>query len=254
MSGWRTIAVVLGRIVAGLALAALLLAWAACGQPSRARIAPTPTPPTAAPTLKATETPFPTQAPRYVWIPLASHSDAAILAAVRQSKIVQLVSTAPAGTDGSWDVSRLGAPVYIAAYRAHATQPTYDYYIVPGYDSAGQITDLISAMLNQTHTAIFVPGISGYDSAWFPSTLVSASQAESIVERQQHTALRAGAQPALVYLAGYNTGGVEAGQVKWNAGGGGPQNPIWLIPGADEQDHFVGTDGNAYILAQLPLL
>lgn len=239
------------KVAPCLLLAALLLAWSACGQPSNALISHT-----AAPTsTPATNTPIPpTQAPRYVWIPLASHSDAAILEAVRQATIFQLVTTSPAGTDGSWDVAHLGAPVYVAAYRAGARPPVYDYYIVPGYDSAGQITGLISAMLNQAHTAIYVPGISGYDSAWFPSTLVSASQAVSIVERQQHIALRTGTQPALVYLAGYNTGGVETGQVKWNAGGGGPQNPIWLIPGADGQDHFVGTDGNAYSLAQLPLL
>lgn len=110
------------------------------------------------------------------------------------------------------------------------------------------------AMLNQAHTAIYAGGIGGYDSPVFPSALVSASQAVSIVERRQHTTLRAGTQPALVYLAGYNTGGVETGQVNWNAGGGGPQNPIWLIPGTDGQDHFVGTGGNAYTLAQLPLM
>ena len=109
-------------------------------------------------------------------------------------------------------------------------------------------------MLNVAHSAISVGSIGGYGPppSW-PSKLVSASQAASIVERQQHTTLRAGTQPALVYLAGYNTGGVETSQVKWNAGGGGPQNPIWLVPGANGQDYFVGTDGNAYTLAQLPL-
>ena len=247
---WRT---AMGNAAVGLALAALVLSGAACGR-TPASSAGRGLTTTATPTAFPTDTTIPTPAPRYVWIPLASHSDAAIQAAVRQAPFFQLVTASPPGSDGSWDPSSLGAPVYVAAYRAHARLPVYDYYIVPGYDQDGQITGLIAAMLNEAHSAIFVGSISGYGAPYFPFALVSASQAVSIVERQQHTALRPGAQPALVYLAGYNTGGVETGRVRWNAGGGGPQNPIWLVPGADGQDHFVGTDGNAYSLAQLPLL
>lgn len=253
----RRIRVMLGRIAALLALAAMLPTWVACGQPASGRFAHTAAPPTATPAASATGTPLPTPVPEGGWIPLASHSDAAILAAVRQSSFFQFVAATPPGTEGSWDVAHLGAPVYVAAYRAgaHVPQPSYDYYIVPGYDAAGQITDLIPAKLNQAHSAIAVDSIGGYGPASsFPSSLVSASQAVSIVERQRHTTLRAGTQPSLIYLAAYDTGDVETGRIKWNGGGGGPQNPIWLVPGADGQDHFVGTDGNAYSLSQLPLM
>lgn len=184
MSGRRATSAVKCGITSCLALVALLVSATACGQPSSLASRGTPTPTTALLLSWPTNTPFPTRTPHYVWIPLASHSDTAILAAVRQSPFFQMVSASPPGTEGSWDVSHLGAPVYVAAYRAHAPQPTYDYYIVPGYDAAGQISDVIPAMLNQAHTAIYIGGISGYGPApHFPSDLVSASQAVGIVER-----------------------------------------------------------------------
>lgn len=32
-----------------------------------------------------------------------------------------------------------------------------------------------------------------------------------------------------------------------------PADPIWLVPGADGQDHIVGADGRAYYLKDLPI-
>ena len=112
----------------------------------------------------------------------------------------------------------------------------------------------INAQLNAKHTAINVGSISGTDpAAGWPSKLVSASQAVEIVEVQQHTRLRAGANITLIYMATYDTAAVETGQINWSAGGAGPMDPIWLIPGAGGRDHFVRTDGRAYYLRQLPL-
>ncbi|HEX9106788.1 MAG TPA: hypothetical protein VF832_06165, partial [Longimicrobiales bacterium] len=108
---------------------------------------------------------------------------------------------------------------------------------------------------NRDHTAVYVGSLSGAEPAdHWPALLVSADQAALIVSQSLHVALRAGNAPRLIYLAAYDTNGVGRGQVYWVAGGGGPQNPIWQVPGADGQDYFVGTDGQAYTVTQLPLL
>jgi hypothetical protein len=46
-----------------------------------------------------------------------------------------------------------------------------------------------------------------------------------------------------MYLACFNSIAYQTGQITWSAGGAGPQNPIWLVPGADCKLYFVGTDG-----------
>ncbi len=131
------------------------------------------------------------------------------------------------------------------------------YYELPAMTSTGTISNLIAAELNASHTAISVGSISGTDprTPW-PGQLVPPAQAVQIVQAERHTDVRTGEQPQLIYLAAFD--GIHVmydipGHITWTAGGGGPQNPIWLIPGADGLDYFVGTDGKSYTQAQLPL-
>lgn len=203
-------------------------------------------------------TPAPTSIPAGKdWIALGSTTPDAILAAVRQAPLVQLSANSPPGSEGYTDFAHLGTPVLVAAYNAPGDAATAapDFYEVPVRTPAGLLTDTINAELNRDHTAIFVGSISGAGpgSQW-PVQLVSADQAAQIVGQSLQVAPRPGTAPKLVYLAAYDGRSVMSGQINWAAGGGGPQIPIWLVPGADGQDYFVGTDGHAYTVAQLPLL
>jgi hypothetical protein len=198
-----------------------------------------------------------TTSPAQIWIPLQGQSAADVLAAVRKAPLVQLVSSTPATSDGSVDLSHLGSPVLVLAYHASNSdgrEDAPDFYEIPAMTPSGVITNLIDAELNPAHTAIFVGSISGTDpTTHWPGQLIPLAQAVQIVQAERHTGLRAGEHAQLIYFAAYNTSAIEAGQLTWSAGGGGPQNPIWLIPGADGHDYFVGTDGKSYTQAQLPL-
>jgi hypothetical protein len=192
------------------------------------------------------------------WIPLRSQSASDILAAVRQSAVFQMVTCAPPESDGYFDLSRLGAPVFIRGYGVNKEGGRVnapDYYEIPAYSASGLVINLVGAQLNSAHTAITVGGVSSvtHPAPTFPGDLPSANQAVQIVQTQRHTGLQPGSQPHLIYLAAFNTPALETGNLTWNAGGGGPGDPIWLVPGADGHDYFVGTDAQSYTLAELPL-
>ncbi|HEV2458514.1 MAG TPA: hypothetical protein VGS80_09120 [Ktedonobacterales bacterium] len=215
-----------------LIAAIVAVGLAGCGQAylSARTVAPTPAPPTAVPTATAGTLPTPAP-PSDPWIPLKSHSAADILAAVRQAPFLQVVAGAPPGSDGYFDVSHLGTPMLVLAYRVPPHYQGVDYYEVPTLTASGMVDGTISAQLNAKHTAINVGSISGTDpAAGWPSKLVSASQAVEIVEVQQHTSLRAGANITLIYMATYDTAAVETGQINWSAGGAGPMDPNLADP------------------------
>jgi hypothetical protein len=107
--------------------------------------------------------------------------------------------------------------------------------------------------LNADHSAISVGVIVTFGNPRPAGTLArsSADHALSVVQRQHHTGLRPGAAPELVYFAG-DARAQETGKVTWTAGGESALDPMWLIPGVDGRDYFVGASDAAYYLNQLP--
>jgi hypothetical protein len=186
------------------------------------------------------------------WITLRSQAPADILAAVRQSA---LFTVDRSGTgDYLKDVSHLSAPQLVTELRLTPTSPGVDSYVVPIRDRAGTTMGVAVAWLNPAHSAVYVGYIRSYDTpqpAW-PGALPRADQAQAAVGAQRHTSLRAHAQAQLVYFP-FDFAGQQAGRVHWNAGGQGPDTPVWLVPGADGQNYIVGTDGHAYTIDELPL-
>jgi hypothetical protein len=225
----------------------------------------------ATPALGATSTPITTTAASSAtqalpsaaktWIPLNGQSAAAVLAAVRQSAFFQMVTSAPPDSDGYTDLSHLDAPVLVLSYGSNKEGGSVnapDYFEIPVRSSAGLVDNVISAELNRAHTAIYVGSLSGVGpTPTWPGHLVDASAAIQIVQVQRHTGLRPDTQAHLIYLAAFNTAAFEKGPnplPPWTAGGGGPQAPIWLVPGADGHDYFVGMDAQSYTLAELPVV
>lgn len=181
------------------------------------------------------------------WIRLASHSPADILAAARQSPLLQTGSSD--GGDHPTDFSRLGTPVLVRALRTAQFGAMPDFYVVPVLNAAGQTTDAVELQLDAGHTAVNVIAVVTYTQPRPAGRVASLapSAALAAVSSQHHVALRASAQPTLVYIP-MDT---SAGQV-WTAGGASPVDPVWMVPGADGQSHVVGSDGKAYYLRDLP--
>lgn len=192
-----------------------------------------------------------------VWIPLASNNPVDILVAVRKSTLFT-EQHADAG-DHVHDLSRLGAPLLV-----HALQPAGgstgtvvwpDFYVIPILDAHGNTTDAAEAQLNPSHTAIHVIAIVTYTTPRSGGAIAAlpASAAVGAVQAHAHTTLRAGAQPQLIYFPA-DAAAQQAGVVVWRGGGEFPADPIWFVPGADGQEHFVGDDGAVYAVGQLPMI
>jgi hypothetical protein len=254
-------AVCLVAVLLGALLAGLLMQLA---PPSIADRTATPPPgstttPITTPVAASTTQALPSAAK--TWIPLNGPSPAAVLAAVRQSPFFQMVTSAPPESDGYTDLSHLDAPVLVLSYGANKEGGRVnapDFYEIPVRSSAGLVDNVISAELNRAHTAIYVGSLGSVDpTPTWPGHLVNAGQAVQIVQVQRHTGLRPGTQARLIFLAAFNTAAFEKGPnplPPWTAGGGGPEAPIWLVPGADGHDYFVGMDARSYTLAELPLV
>jgi hypothetical protein len=258
---WKTrfavclITVLLGALLAGLLMQ--LTPPSVAGRTATPALGPTSTPITTAAQSAMQALPCASQ----TWIPLTGQSAAAVLAAVRQSPFFQMFTSAPPAGDCYTDLSHLDAPVLVLSYGATKEGGSVnapDFYEIPVRSSGGQVDSVISAELNRTHTAIYVGILSGVaPTPTWPGHLVNASTAIQIVQVQRHTGLRPGTQAHLIFLAAFNTAAFEKGPnplPPWTAGGGGPSAPIWLVPGADGHDYFVGMDAQSYTLAELPLV
>jgi hypothetical protein len=239
--------------IASVLVALLVIATiAACGQTSSASGAQgQAAPPIATATARTTSAVSVTPTVDYgapEWIPLTSTTPAAVLTAMKQSTLFNL--TCPPGGDCQQDLTHLGTPTLVTELRTPTATSATDFYIIPILDASGNVTAVAAAELNAAHTAIQVAGISGTGPRW--PNLVTAAGAIAVVQAQHHTGLRSGARPHLVWMP-FDMGDLEAGRIDWSAGGKGPQDPVWLVPGADGSDHVVGTDGRAYYLRQIPL-
>lgn len=80
----------------------------------------------------------------------------------------------------------------------------------------------------------------------------TASNVVAALATQRHLSLKAGTSPELVF---FTSAASYAGQpnIQWQSGGTSPVDPIWHLVGADGNDYFVGTDGKAYGLSQIPI-
>lgn len=186
------------------------------------------------------------------WIPLKSQSVADIIAAARKSPLFNVDRSG--NGDYVKDLSHLGTPVLVRALHAPSGIVLPDCYVIPVQDSGGATIAAAELELNPTYSAILVMAIVTYTYPR-PHNIIprmSAAAALSVVAAQHHTSLRASAQPELVYFP-VNAYAQATGKIVWVSGGEYPADPIWLIPGADGQDHIVGADGRAYYLKDLPI-
>jgi len=187
------------------------------------------------------------------WIQLASDTPGAVIAAARKTTLFTMDRSG--NGDYLKDLSHLENPVLVLALHPAGSIVMPDYYIIPIDDKSGVIVGAAELALNPTHTAIQLTSIITYSSPRPHGQMahVGMSAAQADVAGQQHVAMKSGAQPQLVYVP-IDAGALETGQVTWTGGGLYPADPIWMIPGADGQDHIVGTDGHAYSMSSVPVM
>lgn len=187
------------------------------------------------------------------WIPLASDTPGAIIAAARKATLFNVDRSG----DGDYlkDVSRLETPVLVRALRSPGSIVMPDYYVIPIDDKSGAMVGAAELALNPTHTAVQLTSVLTYSAPRTHGHLarVAMSAAQADLTSQRHVAMRVGTQAQLVYVP-IDATALESGEVTWNGGGIYPADPIWLIPGTDGQDHVVGADGNAYAMSSVPIM
>jgi len=191
------------------------------------------------------------------WIALRSTAPSDIIAAARSSTLFREQRS---GTgDHMQDLSRLGTPVLVQPLQPSATlggqTVVYpDFYVLPILNAAAATTDAAELELNPAHTAIHAIALVTYTQPRPQGriALLQARDALANVAARAHVSPRAGSQPRLVYLP-LDAQAQAMGQLVWKAGGELPADPLWLVPGADGQEHLAGNDGNVYLPSQVPV-
>ncbi len=189
------------------------------------------------------------------WIPISSDAPAAVLAAFKQSGMYAATQTGVG--DGQPDLSHPETPVFERELHIPGGLIEPDMYVIPFDTADGSIGWFALCNVNATHTAIevseIVPGglPNGQPRPHGQLTPISASAAAAAMRTQRGVQLRVGAQPSLVFVE-INANLIETGQVKWSAPAG-PQNPYWLVSGADGHDYLVDTTGKAHLLSEVPI-
>lgn len=229
-------------------LAAVALGLSACAANAHvAQAGATPTPPASAPiaTLAIPTVTILTGSP---WIPLASTSNADLVAAARDT----LPKTVQGGD--SFDItasSPTGTPALVRALRNSEFPHPTDYIVVPFQQGSGYVDVMLP--VNATHTA-FQPGeeLAG---GTLPGGVIwrySASQAVGALAAQRHVALASGFRPVLVYWT-VNFGDIQTGAVTWNPQLTSPIDPAWLLRGANGVYDILANNGRIYALSEMPL-
>ncbi len=186
------------------------------------------------------------------WIPLKSESPADIIAAARKSPLFNVDRSG--NGDYVKDLSHLGTPVLVHALHAPNGIALPDCFVIPVHDGSGATMAAAELELNPSRSAILVMAIVTYTHPHPHDTIPRMSEAAALsaVAAQHHTSLHSSAQPELVYFP-INAYAQATGKIVWVSGGEYPADPIWLVPGADGQDHIVGGDGHVYYLKDLPI-
>lgn len=213
-------------------------------------LATSPTRIVATPSCGTSTTPAcPTPGPD--WIPIASDTPQAVLAAAKQSTLF----TVDRSGDGDYfNLSHIGMPQLISEYRVagwYTTElPLSQYYAIPVLDDSGTTVAVAMALLNSAHTAIFVGAINGVDPVPNGAVCpVSRAAAIADVQAQRRTGLRPGATAQLVYIP--SDPAIIYRPTTPLASGASPADPVWRVPGANGQDYVVGTDGHVFSIADL---
>jgi hypothetical protein len=188
------------------------------------------------------------------WFSINSGSPTDILSA---AKCTDLFQSATQGHDliaNALQAGTLANPVLVKPYRSDAGLS--QFWVVPVLNAnkypLALLTFFYDAQSRLIHEAEFdaVTGDMFYVTHPFPA--VTASMSVASVNTEQHSAMAQGEAPELIYFPG-DLAGLEAGRNHWQAGGTAVIDPIWRVPGADGDWHYVDHNGHAHMSSEIPV-
>lgn len=133
-----------------------------------------------------------------------------------------------------------------------------DHWVVAVNNAQGQECGIFDFVYDSAHNRIRFSSysvISPRDTEFYgkPFPFTSATSAETQVHSAARVTLMSGAAPELIFFPEAWTWKTTGAPKNWTAGGTSPMDPIWLMPGADGQSYFVGTNMKVYTQQELPL-
>jgi hypothetical protein len=203
--------------------------------------------------------------PGWITVPAASAPDLASAAFV--STLAPTIGNTIAhsgmfaGIEGRYGKFEVDSPALVHPYGpVGAGASDYfvdDHWVVTVRNSTGveigildYVYDSANNRIRFSSYAVLTPQDAQYGHA-FP--LFSANSLETQVHAARDVSLETGATPALIFFPAawaWNTIGVPK---NWTGGGSTPMDPIWLMPGANGQNYFLGIDGKVYTQQELPV-
>lgn len=153
-----------------------------------------------------------------------------------------------------------GTPVLVHPIHMHTGADANDcpHWLVPFHDDAGHLvamTDYVYAyphkLVRFSNAGRIFPGELRYSN---PFPYLSSDQAIAVLKRARGVGTLREPAPELVFLP-LDVGVPGKPGLAWGWRGGGvvPDDPVWLLAGADGQDYVIGTDKHAYTLHDVPL-
>ncbi len=247
-SFWRAVRLIAISAFVCLALIAVIFAVVESAQPPLGK--QTQTAAACTPTLVTTSS----QAPPEKWYSINSGSAADILTA---AKCTDMYQSELQGSDiiaQDLHSGTLADPVLVIPYRDDVGLA--QYWVVPVVNASNHplafltlIYDPQSRMVQEGEFDA-VTGDMFYVNHSFPA--VTENGAVASVSTEQHVSMAQGQAAQLIYFPA-NTIAITEGTDHWNGGGTSPIDPIWRVPGADGQWHFVDHNGQAHLNTDLPV-
>ncbi|HKV83965.1 MAG TPA: hypothetical protein VJN88_05375, partial [Ktedonobacterales bacterium] len=132
-----------------------------------------------------------------------------------------------------------------------------DHWVVSARDSGGHecgifdyVYDGANHRIRFASYSVLSPSDSRFGHA-FP--YVQASQAVAQVAQARHIAIMANVSPLLIFFPVSADWSGPAAPHHWIGGGESPENPLWLVSGADGTPYFVGPDMRTHVASDLPI-
>lgn len=188
------------------------------------------------------------------WFSINSGSAADIVSAAKCTDMYQSASHGSDLIASALQTGTLSNPVLVKPYRSDVGLA--QYWVIPVVDANNHPLALLTFRYNPQsrllHEGEFdaVTGDMFYVHRSFPA--VPANMAAAAVGTQQHVVAVLGQPAELIYFPG-DFAGFAAGKNTWNEGGTAVIDPIWRVPGADGQWHYVDHDGNAHLNTDIPV-
>lgn len=189
-----------------------------------------------------------------VWVKVKSPTTADVMTAVRCTPMFQNASVGNDLIARAMHTGHLAAPVLVKAYRHDVGLA--DIWIVPVVNQNNLPLAMLAFDYDESAQELragefaAVTGNMFYVTHAFPA--ISSNVAVAAVSTQQHAAMAISHSAELVYFPA-DTDGLTTGKQQWQGGGTSFLDPIWRIPGADGQWHYVDHNGRTHLSAELPV-